>query len=157
MGISQAVQWLNLYAYTAGVECLILGKGTKIPACYDPASWVTKKKKAFILLYLLAPGKNHWLPLKKYAQSFHLLTSSCTSQSVPVSHSCSQAEICELSGSLYTLNASKSFKIKLIQQRGRNSIEWYVGIFITSKWTIHFKWLIPLHCNLCLVLANETN
>lgn len=45
MGISQAVQWLNLYAYTAGVECLILGKGTKIPACYDPASWVTKKKK----------------------------------------------------------------------------------------------------------------
>ena len=92
-----------------------------------------KKKKAFILLYLLAPSKNQLLPLKKYAQSFHLLTSSCTSQSVPVFHSCSQAEICELSGSLYTSNANKSFKIKLIQQRGRNSVERYVDIFITSK------------------------
>ena len=81
----------------------------------------------------MRPVKINDYPLKKYAQSFHLLTSSCTSQSVPVSHSCSQAEICELSGSVYTLNANKSFKIKLIQQRGRNSVERYVGIFITSK------------------------
>lgn len=30
---------------SVGDTGLILGKGTKIPACYDPASWVTKKKK----------------------------------------------------------------------------------------------------------------
>lgn len=32
-----------------------------------------------------------------------------------------------------------------------------VCIFITSKWTIHFKWLILLECNLCLLLTNEIN
>ena len=62
-----------------------------------------------------------------------LVTDILLHQSAPVSHSCSQAELCELSSSLYTLNANKPFKIKLIQQRGRNSVEWYVGIFITSK------------------------
>ena len=108
----------------------------------------------------------HWWPHARALrqESFSLGNStqygnSCLTpkQSLFLFHSCSQAEICELSGSLYTSNANKSFKIKLIQQRGRNSVERYVDIFITSKWTIHFKWLIPLHCNLCLVLANETN